>query len=49
MRVVPSAAGWEAVGSEDTGVRHPGLAKDPDGAVLTPRRRYASRRRRGEG
>ena len=43
------AAGADVLGVEDTGVCHMGFVKDPDGNVLILHRRYAPRRRRGEG
>jgi catechol 2,3-dioxygenase-like lactoylglutathione lyase family enzyme len=43
------AAGAEVLGIEDTGVCHMGFVKDPDGNVLILHRRYAPRRRRGQG
>ena len=43
------AAGAAVVGIEDTGVCHMGFVKDPDGNVLILHRRYAPRRRCGEG
>ena len=43
------SAGAAVVGIEDTGVCHMGFVKDPDGNVLILHRRYAPRRRRGEG
>jgi predicted enzyme related to lactoylglutathione lyase len=43
------AAGGEVLGIEDTGVCRMGFCKDLDGNVLILHRRYAPRKRRGQG